>query len=191
MLKLSTKWGLPDGQERAIYYLEQLGVEFPNLLKFHASIKYNVPQWVHPTFDILVSTDWQMGHVHALSSHDLSLNLIDLVIKTRDLIGREQRRLATIPPPVDHDFSCQGRARRERCESTWAFTWVFNIGRQVIHVDPLFRLESYKSADVIRALVVPGMSEECFRLTKARVLAGDAFDYIHNVCTAALTQIGV
>ena len=70
-------------------------------------------------------------------------------------------------------------------------TWVLNIGRQIVHVDPLFRLESYKSADIIRALIVPGMSEECLMLTKAKVLEGDAFDYMYKVCTAALAQIGM
>lgn len=188
---MSTKWGLPDGRERAIYYLEQPDVEFPNLLKFHTSIKYNIPQWVRPTFDILVSTDWEMGHILMLSGYDLCPNIIDLVVKTRDIIGREQRRLATIPPPVEHHSECRGRARRERCESAWVSTWVLNIGRQVVHVDPLFRLESYKSADAIRALEVPGMSEGCLRLTKAKVLEGDAFDYIYKVCTAALAQIGM
>ena len=188
---MSTKWGLPDGRERAIYYLEQPDTEFPNLLKFHAAIKYNIPRWVRPTFDILVSTDWEMGHLLLLSGHDLCPGLIDLVVKTRDIIGREQRRLATIPLPVEHHTECQGRAQRERCESGWVFAWVLNIGRQIVHVDPLFRLESYKSVDAIEGLVVPGMSEGCLRLTKAKVLEGDAFDYIYKVCTAALAQIGI
>lgn len=189
VLKMSTKWGLPDGRERAIYYLEQPDVNFPHLLKFHTAVKYDVPQWIRPTFDILVSTDWEIGHVPMLSGYDLCTNLIDLIIKTRDLIGREQRRLATIPPPVHHHSGCR-RVQRERCESAWVSTWVLNIGRQIVHVDPLFRLESYKSVDAIHGLVVPGMPDECFRLTKARVLGGDAFDYIHKVCTAALNQIG-
>jgi len=188
---MSTKWGLPDGRERAIYYLEQPDTELPNLLKFHASVKYNIPRWVRPTFDILVSTDWEMGHVVALSGHDLCPVLVDLIIKTRDIIGREQRRLATIPPPVEHHPECRGGTQRERCESAWVSTWVLNVGRQVVHVDPLFRLESYKSAYTIQSLVAPGVSEGCLELTKATVLEGDAFDYIYNVCTAALAQIGL
>jgi len=188
---MSTKWGLLDGREHAIHYLEQPDANFPKLLKFHASVKYNIPQWVRPTFDILVSTDWEMGYLLTLSGYDLCPNLIDLVIKTRDIVGREQRRLATIPPPVEHHFGCRGHTRRERCESAWVFTWVLNIGRQIVHVDPLFRLESYKAVDAIQALVVPGMSEGCLALTKEKVLEGDAFDYIYKVCTAALAQIGM
>lgn len=186
---MSTKWGLLDGRERAIYYLEQPDVNFPNVLKFHASIKYRIPQWVRPTFDILVSTDWQMGHMVTLSGYDLCPDLVDLIIKTRDIIGREQRRLATIPPPVDHHPGCRGRTQQERCKSAWVSAWVLGIGRQVVHVDPLFRLESYNSARAIQALVAPGMSEECLEFTKARVLEADAFDYIYKVCTAALAQI--
>ena len=191
VLKLSTKWGLPDGRNCAIYHLEQPDIEFPNLLKFHVSIKYNVPQWVRPTFDILVSADWEMGHILTLSGYDLCPNLIDLVVKTRDLIGREQRRLATIPPPVEHHSECRGPTRQERCKSAWVSAWVLNVGCQIVHVDPLFRLESYKSANVIQMLVVPGMSEGCLGLTKAKVLEGDAFDYIYKVCTAALAQIAM
>jgi hypothetical protein len=89
VLKISTKWGLPDGREHAIYYLDQPNIKFPNLLKFHASIKYSIPHWVRPTFDILVSADWEMGHL-TLSNYNLWLNLIDLVVKTRDLIGHKQ-----------------------------------------------------------------------------------------------------
>ena len=191
VLKISTKWGLPDGRERAIYYLDQPDIKFPNLLKFHASIKYSVPHWVRPAFGILVSADWEMGHLLTLSNYDLCPNLIDLVVKTRDLIGREQRRPATIPPPVAHHSDCRGRAQRERCASAWVSTWVLNIGRQLVHVDPLFRLESYRAVEAVQALVVPGMSEGCLRLTKAAVVEGDAFDYIYKVCTAALAQIGV
>ena len=187
---MSTRWGLPDGRECAIYYLEQPDTKLPNLLKFHASVKYAIPQWVCPTFDILVSTDWEMGHMTALSGLDLCPDLIDLIVKTRDIIGREQRRLATIPPPVEHHPECR-HAQRERCESAWVSAWVLNIGRQVVHVDPLFRLESYKGAYAVQALVAPGVTEDCLDLTKATVLEGDAFDYIYKVCTAALAQIGL
>jgi len=130
-----------------------------------------------------------MGHMDTLSGYDLCPDLIDLIIKTRDIIGREQRRLATIPPPVDHHPECRGCAQQERCKSTWVSTWVLNVGRQVVHVDPLFHLESYNSARTIQALLAPGMFEGCLELTKARVLEADAFDYIYNVCTAALAQI--
>jgi len=188
---MSTKWGLLDGRERAIFYLEQLDTSFPNILKFHTAVKYSVPQWVRPTFDILVTTNWRMGHMAMLSGHDLCPDLIDLIIKTRNLIGREQRRLATIPPPVDHHPECRGRAQQGRCKSAWVTTWLLNVGRQVVHVDPLFRLESYNSARTIQALVAPGMSEGCLKLTRAMVLEGDAFDYIHKVCTDALKQINL
>jgi len=187
---MSTKWGLPDGRERAIYYLEQPDTEFAYLLKFHAAIKYNVPQWIRPTFDILVSNDWTLGQLSILSDYDLCPNLIDLIIKTRDLISREQRRLATIPPPVEHHSECRRRStQREKCELAWMTAWLLNIGRQIMHVDPLFRLESYRAADVIQGLVIPGMPEPCLKLTVAKTLEGDAFDYIYKVSTAALAQL--
>ena len=185
---MATKWGLLDGRDRAIYYLDQAGSKFPHLLKFHAAIKYGVPQWVRPTFDILVSTDWTTGHLSTLSAYDLSPDLIDLILKTRDVIAREQRRLATIPPPVHHHSKCRLN-RREQCEFAWAAAWILNIGRQIVHVDPLFRLESYKAADAIRGLDVPSMSEGCLSLTIEKVLRHDAFDYIHKVCSAAMAQL--
>lgn len=82
ILRMSTKWGLPDGQICAIYYLEQAGPKLPNLLKFHVAVKYNIPEWIHPTFDILVSNNWVLGHMAALTSFDLCLDIIDLIIKT-------------------------------------------------------------------------------------------------------------
>ena len=124
---MSTKWGLPDGRIRAIYYLEQAGPNLPNLLKFHAAVKYNVPEWVHPAFDILVCNDWVLGHMAALASYDLCPDIIDLIIKTRDIITREQRRLATIPPPVQHHPDCRF-PQQEQCEFAWAAAWVLNIG---------------------------------------------------------------
>ena len=187
---MSTKWGLSDGREHAIHYLEQHDIKFPHLLKFHAAIKYKIPQWVRPTFDLLVSNDWNFGQLPILSDYDLCPNLIDLIIKTRDIISREQRRLATIPPPVEHHSECRRRStQRERCESAWMTAWLLNIGRQVVHVDPLFRLESYRAPEVIRGLIVPGMPEPCLKLTVAKTLEGDAFDYIHKVSTAALAQL--
>ena len=175
----------------AIYHFEQLDTDFPNILKFYTSIKYGIPQWARPTFNILVSTDWQMGHMVTLSGYDLCPDLVDLIIKTRDIISRKQRQLATIPPLVNHHPECWGRAQQERCKSAWVSMWVLNIGRQVVHVDPLFRLESYNSARTIQALVAPGMSEGCLEFTKATVLEADAFDYTYNVCTEALKQINL
>ena len=151
-----------------------------------------IPQWIRPTFDILVGTDWEMGLITTLSGYDMCPDLIDLIIKTRDIIGREQRRLATIPPPVVHHYDeWQTSAQRDRCESMWVSTWVMNIGRQIIHVDPMFHLENYGSADAVRELVAPCMPERCLRLTKAMVLEGDVFNYIYKVCTAALARINL
>jgi len=187
---MSTKWGLPDGRERAIYYLEQAGSKFPNLLKFHAAVKYDVPQWVRPTFDLLVSNDWTLGHMTTLASYDLCPDLIDLVVKTRDIISREQRRLATIPPPVQHHPTCRSD-QQERCESAWGAVWILNIGRQVIHVDPLFRLESYRASEAIQALDIPAMSHGCLKLTVEDVISQDGFDYIYKVCSAAVARLNL
>lgn len=187
---MSTKWGLLDGRERAIYYLEQAGPNFPSLLKFHSAIKYDVPKWIHPTFNILVSSDWTLGHLPTLASYDLCPDLIDLIVKTRDIIAREQRRLATIPPPAEHHPKCQPR-QQEQCELAWAAVWILNIGRQIIHVDPLFRLEPYSAADALRALDAPGMSGGCLELTVEKVLEQDGFDYIHKVCKAALGRLNL
>ena len=63
------------------------------------------------------------------------------------------------------------------------------IGRQIVHVNPMFRLEAYKAVDVVRALVVPSMSEGCLELTVEKVLECDAFDYIYNVCSTAMAQL--
>ena len=166
---MSTKWGLSDGWERAIYYLEQAGTSFPNLLKFHSAIKYNVPQWIQPTFDILVSNDWTLSHLPTLASYDLCPDIIDLIVKTRDIVAQEQRRLATIPPPVEHHSDCRPR-QQERCELAWAAVWILNIGRQIIHIDPLFRLEPYGAADALQALDAPGMSHGCLKLTVEKVI---------------------
>ena len=190
ILKLSTRWGSEDGRERAIYHLGDHGPNFPNLLKFHASIKYNVPQWTRPAFDRLVSTDWKLGNLPLLASYDLSLEIIDLIIKTRDVISREQRRLATLPPPVSHHVNC-GRHHREACGEAWRAAWILAIGRQVVHVDPLFQLQPYQAAEAVRGLVVPSMSEHCLKLTVERIIEGDAFDYVHKVCTAALAQLNL
>jgi len=191
VLKLSTRWGSEDGRERAIYYLGDLKAKFPDLLKFHASIKYNIPQWTRPAFDMLVSTDWKLGDLPLLSSYDLSLEIVDLIIKTRDLVSREQRRLATLPPPVNHHPGCL--RKREGCGEAWAAAWILAIGRQIVHVEPLFQLQSYQAAEAIKALVVPGMSEHCLDLTIARTIEGhgDAFDYVDKVCSAALAQINL
>jgi len=98
--------------------------------------------------------------------------------------------MAMIPPPVEHHPECQRHpTQREKCELAWTTVWLLNVGRQIVHVDPLFRLESYRAADVIRALVVPSMPDPCFKLTVAKTLEGDAFDYIYKVCTAALAQL--
>ena len=190
VLKLSTKWGSEDGRERAIYYLEDPSTKFPNLFKFHASIKYNIPQWTRPAFDILVSTDWNLGELPLLANYDLSLEIIDLVIKTRDIVFREQRRLATLAPPVSHHVDC-GQYRRDKCNEAWKAAWILAIGRQVVHVDPLFQLQPYQAANAIRALVVPGMSNRCLELTIEKIAQGDAFDYLGKVCTAALAQLNV
>jgi len=190
VLKLSTRWGSEDGRERAIYYLGDPKTKFPDLLKFHASIKYNIPQWTRPAFDILVSTDWRLGDLPLLSGHDLSLEIVDLIVKTRDVVSREQRRLATLPPPVEHHPGCS-RHKRDGCNEAWAAAWILAIGRQVVHVEPLFQLQSYQAAEAIKALVVPGMSEHCLELTIARTIEGDAFDYVDKVCSAALAQVGL
>ena len=190
MLKLSTRWGLEDGRECAIYHLGDHSTNFPDLLKFHASIKYNIPQWTHPTFGTLVSTEWKLGDLSLLAGYDLSLEIIDLIIKTRDVISCEQHRLATLPPPVNHHALCRQR-QREKCSEAWRAAWILAIGRKVVHVDPLFQLQYYQAADAIRGLVVPGMSEYCLELTVARTIEGDASDYIDKVCTAALAQLSL
>jgi hypothetical protein len=190
VLKLSTRWGSEDGRERAIYYLGDRSTNFSNLLKFYASIKYNVPQWTRPAFDVLVSTDWKLGDLPLLACYDLSLEIVDLVIKTRDIISREQRRLATLPPPVSHHENC-GRHQREKCSEAWMVAWILAIGRKVVHVDPLFQLQPYQAADAVRGLVVPGMSKRCLELTVERTIEGDAFDYVHKVSTAALAKLSL
>ena len=149
-----------------------------------------MPQWTRPAFDRLVSTDWKLGNLPLLASYDLSLEIIDLVIKTRDVISREQRRLATLPPPVSHHVNC-GRHHREACGEAWRAAWILAIGRQVVHVDPLFQLQPYQAAEAVRGLVVPSMSEHCLKLTVERIIEGDAFDYVHKVCTAALAQLNL
>jgi hypothetical protein len=125
-----------------------------------------------------------------LSGYDLSLEIVDLVVKTRDVISREQRRLATHPPPVEHHPECPQR-KREKCNEAWMAAWILAIGRQVVHVEPLFQLQSYQAAGALKALVVPGMSEHCLELTIAETLGGDGFDYVDKICTAALTQLGL
>ena len=187
---MSTRWGSEDGRERAIYHLGDHRTNFPNLLKFHASIKYNVPEWTRPAFDLLVSTDWKLGDLPLLAGYDLSLDIVDLIIKTRDVVSREQRRLATLPPPVSHHKNC-GRHQREKCNEAWRTAWILAISRKIVHVDPLFQLQPYQAADVIRGLVVPGMSECCLELTVKKTIEGDAFDYVHKVCTAALVQLNL
>ena len=132
----------------------------------------------------------ELGNLPLLACHDLSLDIIDLVIKTRDIVSREQCRLATLPPPVSHNTNC-GRHQREKCNEAWRVAWILAIGRKVVHVDPLFQLQSYQAADAIRALVVPGMSERCLELTVEKTIEGDAFDYVHKVSTAALAQLSV
>jgi len=190
VLKLSTRWGSEDGRERAIHHLGDHSTNFPTLLKFHASIKYNVPQWTRPAFDMLVSSDWKLGDLPLLAGYDLSLEIVDLVIKTRDIVSREQRRLATLPPPVHHHINCV-RHQREKCSEAWRAAWILAIGRKVVHVDPLFQLQPYQAADAIRALFVPGMSEHCLELTVEKTIEGDAFDYVHKVCAAALAQLNL
>lgn len=69
IVKMSTKWGLSDGHDRAIYHLEQDNAKFSHLLKFHTGIKYNIPKWVLPAFDLLVSTDWTLGQATILSDY--------------------------------------------------------------------------------------------------------------------------
>ena len=81
VLKLSTRWGLEDGCKLAIYYLVDSKTKFLNLLKFYASIKYDIPEWTHPAFDMLVSADWRLRDLPLLYSYDLSLDIIDLIIK--------------------------------------------------------------------------------------------------------------
>ena len=125
-----------------------------------------------------------------LASYDLCPDLIDLILKTRDIIAHEQRWLATIPPPVQHDSECRSD-QQEQCELAWGAVWILNIGRQVIHVDPLFRLESYGAANAIQALDVPGMSYGCLKLTVEEVIRQDGFDYIHKVCNAAMAQLNL
>ena len=190
VLKLSTRWGSEDGRERAIYYLGDPNTRFSNLLKFHASIKYNVPQWTRPTFDILVTDNWKLGDLPLLTTHDLSLEIVDLVIKTRDIISREQRRLATLPPPVEHHSECPEH-KHEKCNEAWMAAWILAIGRQVVHVDPLFQLRPYQAGEALRALVVPGMSKRCLELAIVSTLEGDAFNYVEKICTAALAQLGL
>jgi len=190
VLKLSTRWGSEDGRERAIYYLGDSRTKFPNLLKFHASIKYDVPQWTRPAFDRLVTTDWKLGDLPLLSGYDLSLEVIDLVIKTRDIISREQRRLATLPPPVSHHPECP-QQEWEECNKAWMAAWILTIGRQVVHVESLFQLQRYQAVEAIQALVVPDMSEGCLELTIAKTLEGDGFDYVDKVCTIALRQLSM
>jgi hypothetical protein len=190
VLKLSTRWGSDDGRERAIYYLADSNTKFPNLLKFHTSIKYNIPQWTRPAFDILVSSDWKLGELPLLANYDLSLEIIDLVIKARDLVFREQRRLATVPPPVSHHRSC-GQREHEKCNEAWKAAWILAIGRQIVHVEPIFQLQAYQVAGELRKLVVPGMSTHCLRLTVEVIIEGDAFDYVEKICTAALAQLGL
>ena len=89
-----------EGVNEIICYLEQAGPKFPNLLKFHSAIEYDVPRWIPPTFDVLVNNDWTHGHLPTLAPYDLRPDLIDLIVKVRDIIAWEQHRLATIPPPV-------------------------------------------------------------------------------------------
>lgn len=139
---------------------------------------------------MLVSTDWRLGDLPLLSSYDPSLEVIDLVVKTRDIIFREQRRLATLPPPVHHHTRCL-QQRRDRCNEAWIAAWILAIGRQVIHVESLFQLQPYQAADAVKALVVPDMSDHCLKLTIERTLEGDAFDYVDKVCTAALAQLSL
>ena len=139
---------------------------------------------------MLVSTEWKLGDLPLLTSYDLSLEIIDLVIKTRDLISRERRRLATLPPPANHHTNCR-QHQHEKCGEAWRAAWILAIGRRVVHVDPLFQLQNYQAADAIRGLVVPGMSEYCLELTIGRTTEGDAFDYVDKVCTAALAQLSL
>jgi len=131
------------------------------------------------------------GPLKSLAVYNLSPNLIDLImIKTCNIISREQRRLVAIPPSVEHHSDCRRRsAQREKCELAWMTGWLLNVGRQIVHVDPLFRLESYRAPDVIRGLVVLSMPEPCLKLIVAKTLEGDAFDYAYKVCTQALEQL--
>ena len=139
---------------------------------------------------MLISTDWNLGELPLLANYDLSLEIIDLVVKTRDVVFREQRRLATLAPPVNHHVNC-GRRQREKCNEAWKAAWILAIGRKIVHVDPLFQLQPYQVAETIRGLVVPDMSDHCFEATVERVIEGDAFDYVHKISTAALARLNL
>lgn len=76
------------------------------------------------------------------------MEVIDLAMKTREIISREQRRLATLPPPVNHHVNTSARGATGVEGRMDPNDWPY-----VVLVDLIFQLQPYQAADTIKDLL--------------------------------------
>jgi hypothetical protein len=186
VLKLSSKWAMLDGREWAIGYLSTLkDPEFTQALRLHVAMKYNVPSWIQPAFERLVRGEWLRGQFVSIPGTEIVPEVVDLIIRTRDLLEQERRRLFVVPPQALHSKACTSN---NTCSDSWHTAWTTQIGRLLVHPHRAFQLQCADGPKVVSKMKVPGMHRECLALTVSEERIALGFRFEENVIEAALTS---
>jgi hypothetical protein len=182
-------WDMVDGRAWAIFHLRDAAwTEFTAVMKLHVAIKYDIPEWISPAFTRLVVGDWKMGQLVWIPGTEVMVEVLDLILKTRDILDTERRRLAAIPPVAIRGPECSDH---HVCQKAWTEAWVLKIGRRLIHPQGHYRLEYYEGSDEVMKLKIPGMNPACRHLTTEMVTEeGDGFAFEQAVIQQALRAHG-
>lgn len=189
VLKLSSKWDMVDGRSWAIRQLKAgapSAQEFTSIMKLHVALKYQIPQWISPSFTALVTSDWTMDQLSCIPANEIMVEMFDIILRTRDIIEIEWKRLATIPPVCVRSSSCSDH---DGCTSAWGVRWIIKIGTKLLDPDTLHRLEYYEAPGKVAQLRVPGMHPECLKLTVEEVQDGDGFNFESLIIAEAVSKL--
>jgi hypothetical protein len=159
---------------------------FSSVLRLHVAMKYQIQQWVAPAFTVLVTSDWKMDQLACIPPNEIMVEMFDIILKTRDIIEMERKRLATVPPLCVRSPDC---SHHKGCTIAWGTRWVLKIGVRLLDPDTLHRMEYYEAPGKIAELRVPDMNPGCLSMTVAEVESGQAFNFEHLIITEAVNRL--
>lgn len=154
ILKCSQQWDCRLGESHAIRHLN--GQDLSACTWFELGRKHRISAWLKRGLDVIFRRpfkDFTNDDLHCIGMEGLGV-----ILRERDELDRERRRLALVLPPVSL-IPSGGCSNHNACVHVWHATWVNKISPEI--VNPLSPIPSNQIITKMEGERYSGMHQSC------------------------------
>jgi len=185
ILKISRWLMIENSISWAIDRLEVLDLSPAHRLEL--ARKYDIPQWIPRATQELISSP--LGTINEKDLSHLDLRIYSIIAKAREVLERERKTIAAVPPglSLDPDPDCPPNQHRY-CRDTWARFWWQKVARQLLHPTnplPFNTLIAY----IAEQPHPEGLRTACKEQYIGDIIEGGGLDIEDNITSSAIVAI--